>query len=140
MSLVFFCDHCIPGEIAIALRSAGHSAILLRDVMPPRSPDAAVIAKAQELDAILMTLDGDFSDIVAYPPASFGGIMALQLHNRPEIIPVLMKRLNAFIQRTSGAQLLHGQTVHRRAAPDSNPAMNRLTRRHWPDQARRVNR
>jgi predicted nuclease of predicted toxin-antitoxin system len=97
MSLVFFCDHCIPGEIAIALRSAGHSAILLRDVMPPRSPDAAVIAKAQELDAILMTLDGDFSDIVAYPPASFGGIMALQLHNRPEIIPVLMKRLNAFI-------------------------------------------
>jgi hypothetical protein len=117
MSLAFFCDHCIPGEIATALRSAGHSVTLLRDVMPVRSADSAVIAKAQELGAILITLNGDFSDIVAYPPSGYGGIMALQLHHHPEIIPALMQRLNAFLAAHPGREDYRGRLfiveVHR---------------------------
>ena len=55
-----------------------------------------MIAKAQELQAVLLSLNGDFSDIVAYPPTSYGGIIAIQLHNHPEVIPLLMKRLVDF--------------------------------------------
>jgi hypothetical protein len=62
-----------------------------------RPPDSAVIAKAQELGAILVSLNGDFADIVTYPPASYAGIVAIQLHNHPEIIQQLMKRLLAFL-------------------------------------------
>ncbi|MGH6821492.1 MAG: hypothetical protein ACREDU_11615, partial [Methylocella sp.] len=51
-----------------------------------------VIAKAQDLDAILLSLNGDFADIVAYPPARFKGIVALQILNHPEITPRLMER------------------------------------------------
>ena len=40
----------------------------------------------------------DFSDIVTYPPAHYRGIVAVQLHNHPEIIPQLMTRLVAFFQ------------------------------------------
>jgi hypothetical protein len=35
------------------------------------SSDAIVIGKAQEIDAILLSLNGDFSHIVNYPPKSY---------------------------------------------------------------------
>lgn len=98
MSLRFFSDHCVPSEITETLRRHGHDAIRLRDVMPVRSADALVIAKAQELECILLSLNGDFSDIVTYPPARYGGIVAVQLHNHPEVIPQIMSRLVAFLQ------------------------------------------
>ena|SRR5436309_9440854 len=97
MSLRFLVDQCVPAEIIDFLRQHGHVATALRDVMPPRSPDTLVIAKAQELKAILLSLNGDFADIVAYPPAHYLGIVALQLHNHAEIIPHLMNRLVAFL-------------------------------------------
>jgi predicted nuclease of predicted toxin-antitoxin system len=97
MSLRFFSDHCVPTEMVLILRQKGHEVIMLRDVMPVRSSDAKVIAKAQELGCILLSLNGDFSDIVAYPPGDYGGIVAVQLHNHPEIIPELMKRFTSFL-------------------------------------------
>ena len=57
------------------------------------SPDSVVIRKAGELDSILISLNGDFADIVMYPPARYKGIFALQIKNHPEIIPQLMQRL-----------------------------------------------
>lgn len=98
MSLRFFSDHCVPSSISTLLRQQGYEVILLRDVMPPRSIDPDVIAKAQALDCILVTLNGDFSDIVAYPPSTFRGIVSIQLHNHPEIIPQLMERLTSFVR------------------------------------------
>jgi predicted nuclease of predicted toxin-antitoxin system len=44
----------------------GHEVLLLREVMPHDSPDHSVIAKAKELNAILISLNGDFADIVVY--------------------------------------------------------------------------
>ena len=87
MNLRLFSDQCVPAEITETLRRHGHQVTLLREVLPIRSPDPVVIAKARELGAILLSLNGDFSDIVAYPPARHLGIVAVQLHNHPEIIP-----------------------------------------------------
>lgn len=97
MSLRFLADQCVPLQIVFSLRQNSHDVIILRDVLPVRSVDPIVIAKAQELNRILLSLNGDFSDIVAYPPANYQGIVAIQLHNHPEIIPDLMDRLNAFL-------------------------------------------
>lgn len=93
MSLKFFVDHCVPQTITDLLRSAGHETLRLRDHIPHDSADALVIATAQQLVAILVSVNGDFSDIVTYPPAKFQGIVALQIRNHPEIIPQLMDRL-----------------------------------------------
>jgi predicted nuclease of predicted toxin-antitoxin system len=87
----------VPAEISNLLRRAGHEVRLLREVLPIRSPDPAVLAKAGELDAILVSLNGDFSDILTYPPGSHRGIIALQLHNHPEVIPSLMERLTVYL-------------------------------------------
>jgi predicted nuclease of predicted toxin-antitoxin system len=93
VSLTFFADHCAPNSVVRALRRAGHEVLLLRDHLPADAPDPNVIAKAQELDAILLSLNGDFADIVTYPPGSFGGIVAFQVRDHPESIPQLTEAL-----------------------------------------------
>jgi len=82
MALRFLADHCISNSIVQTLRDANHDVQRLRDVLPVEPPDATVIAKAQDLDSILLSLNGDFADIVAYPPASYKGIIAIQVRNR----------------------------------------------------------
>jgi predicted nuclease of predicted toxin-antitoxin system len=93
MSLRFFADHCVSNFIIQSLRNEGHEVFRLKDCIPPDSADSVVISKAQELDTILVSLDGDFADIVTYPPANYKGVIALQVRNHPEVIPQLLARL-----------------------------------------------
>lgn len=97
MSLRFFADHCISKSIVNSLRQAGYEVLRLHDYLPKDSSDFAVISKANELNAILVSLNGDFSDIVSYPPEKYKGIISLQIKNHPEIIPQVMDRLHAFL-------------------------------------------
>jgi predicted nuclease of predicted toxin-antitoxin system len=96
MALSFFLDHCVPFSVEKKL-SQGHEVFLLRNHLPRDSPDAEVIQKAQELNAILVSLNGDFSNIIQFPPSSYSGIIALQVKNRPEIIPDLLDRLGEYL-------------------------------------------
>ncbi len=96
MGLKFFADHCISRAIIRKLLDAGHEVLVLRDHLPQDAPDPVVIEKAQHENAILVTLNGDFSDIVAYPPADFRGIIALQIKNRPSMVNPIMDRLISF--------------------------------------------
>jgi len=97
MSLRFFADHCISNFIVQMLRDAGYEVFRLRDYLPTDSVDSAVISKAQELNSILVSLNGDFADIVLYPPTNYKGIIALQVRNHPEIIPQLMEVLENYL-------------------------------------------
>ena len=120
MSLRFFCDQCVPREIADALRQFGCDVELLRDHLPTRAPDADVIAKAQELESILVSLNGDFADIVAYRPEAYGGIVAIQLHDHPEAIPTLMAGLGRFISEHTDPNDYRG-AFYRRTPSDPHP-------------------
>jgi predicted nuclease of predicted toxin-antitoxin system len=93
VALRFFADHCISNQVVNALRAAGHEVLRLKEHMSAESSDLTVIAKAQDLGAILLSLNGDFADIVAYPPGEFGGIVALQIRDHPEITPAVVDRL-----------------------------------------------
>jgi len=93
MSLRILIDHCVPASVTRTLREAGHDVLILKEHLPQDSDDVIVIAKAQELNAILLSLNGDFADITTYPPAQYHGIIALQIRNHPEAIPSLMHRL-----------------------------------------------
>ena len=68
MALRFLADHCVSNSTIQTLREANHEVLRLRDVLSVESSDANVIAKAQEIGAILLSLNGDFADIVNYPP------------------------------------------------------------------------
>jgi predicted nuclease of predicted toxin-antitoxin system len=67
MALRFLADHCVSNSTVQSLREAHHEVLRLKDVLPVESSDTIVIAKAQEIDAILLSLNGDFSHIVNYP-------------------------------------------------------------------------
>ncbi len=97
MSLRLFADHCVSNFIIEYLRNTGHTVARLTDHLPADSPDPAVIAKVQALNSILISLNGDFADIVTYPPERYRGIISLQVRNHPEIIPQLMERLNGYM-------------------------------------------
>jgi predicted nuclease of predicted toxin-antitoxin system len=97
MNLKLFADHCISNFIIQELLKAGHEVLKLRDYIPVESSDPEVILSAQGLDAILLSLNGDFADTLNYPPSKYKGIIALQVRNHPEIIPELMMRLISYL-------------------------------------------
>ena len=97
MPLRFLADHCISNSMIRELRMAGHEVIRLSECMLVESRDSEVIARAQGLGALLLSLNGDFADIVSYPPARYKGIVTLQVRNHPEIIPQLMEKLKAHL-------------------------------------------
>lgn len=117
MPLRFFADHCVSNFIVKTLRDAGYEVFLLKEHIPVDSPDPLVISKAQELDSILISLNGDFSDIVTYPPVNYKGIVALQVKNHPEIIPQLITRLKDYLSAHSDMYYYNGKLflveVHR---------------------------
>jgi predicted nuclease of predicted toxin-antitoxin system len=84
-------------QIIDSLREVGHEVVRLKDYLPVESPDALVIAKAQEVDSILLSLNGDFADIVIYPPAHFKGIVSLQVLNHAEVTRKLIARLLRYL-------------------------------------------
>ena len=99
MALRFLADHCISNWTIHKLRDQGHEVLPLRDVLPVDSSDSVVIRKAQEIGAVLLSLNGDFADIVTYPPEECKGIIALQMRNHPELLPRLWTRLNGYLEQ-----------------------------------------
>jgi predicted nuclease of predicted toxin-antitoxin system len=97
MALRFFADHCVPRAVQTSLASAGHEVLALKDHLPTDAPDPSVIAKAQELDAVLLSVNGDFMDIVTYPPADYKGIIGLQVRNHPEVLPEIVRKLLEYL-------------------------------------------
>lgn len=97
MPMRFFADHCVPTSVGEALAADGHEVLLLREQLQTNAPDPEVIAKAQELNAVLVSLNGDFGDIVTYPPAQYQGIIGLQVRNHPESLVPIVARLKEYL-------------------------------------------
>jgi len=97
MSLRFFADHCVPEEVVRTLEEKGFEVFRLRQHLLTDASDRDVIFKTQELEAILVSLNGDFADIVSYPPEKFRGIISLQVRNHPEILSDLLRNLMEYL-------------------------------------------
>jgi len=54
-----FADHRVPESVARRLESDGNEVLRLRDHLPTDAPDPNVLDKAQELDVVLLSLNGD---------------------------------------------------------------------------------
>lgn len=111
MGVRFFADHCVPNSIIQGLLDAGHEVFRLKDHIPIESPDPIVIATAQRLDSILISLDGDFTDKLNYPPGNYKGVIALQVRNHPEIIPQLIVRLINYLSSYPDMSFYNGKLI-----------------------------
>ncbi len=75
----FKVDENLPVEVAELLVDAGYDALTVRDqrIGGCDDPDLAGICRRE--DRAIITCDLDFSDIRAYPPADYAGIVVLRL-------------------------------------------------------------
>lgn len=71
-------DHCVPRRYQRLLQSWGYSVTLTTEHIQADAADMQVILLAHRLDAVLVTVDTDFSNILDYPPQRYGGIMVLR--------------------------------------------------------------
>lgn len=117
MGLRFFADQCVPITVTESLRDAGYEVLCFRDFLPIESVDSVVISKAQKLKAILISLNGDFANILDYPPANYKGIIALQVRNHPEVLPQIVSRLKDYLSTNPDMEHYKGKLflveVHR---------------------------
>jgi predicted nuclease of predicted toxin-antitoxin system len=66
------------------LRSVGHDAVSVVELGISGADDVAVRAAAIEGGRILVTLDGDFANVLRYPPAETPGVLRFRLHPATE--------------------------------------------------------
>jgi len=90
----FKVDENLPVEVADLLRQVGYDAVTVFEQHLEGSPDSDIASVCQEEGRALITLDTDFADIRAYPPAQFPGLIVLRLHrqDKPHVLEVI-KRL-----------------------------------------------
>jgi predicted nuclease of predicted toxin-antitoxin system len=86
----FKIDENLPIDAAEVLRRAGHDAATVLEQGYGGSTDARLAALCQRESRILVTLDMDFADIRAYPPAEFPGLVVLRLRqqDKPHVLDV----------------------------------------------------
>ena len=101
----FLADHCVSEKFCQILEDQGHKVVRVKEVMPTDSPDEQVISKAQDLNAVLVSLNGDFSHIENYPPSQFGGIISLRLQNKPSLTPLISDLLLRYLKGKSQEDL-----------------------------------
>ncbi len=71
-------DQCVPRKFHRLLKSWGYTASLVQEHIPANSPDPDVLQTAQQIDAALLTVDLDFSNILDYPPANYVGMIVMR--------------------------------------------------------------
>ena len=78
----FKIDENLPDELAALLREKGHDASTARDESLNGRPDLDLAAVCRSERRTIVTLDLDFSDITAFPPEEYAGIIVLRVRSQ----------------------------------------------------------
>ncbi len=82
--MTFLLDHCVPRTYFHLLKQWGYEASLLTEHVAPTADDPDVLALAKKLQAVLFTVDMDFSNIKSYPPQDYNGIIVVRYQAQDE--------------------------------------------------------
>jgi predicted nuclease of predicted toxin-antitoxin system len=117
----FKIDENLPAESAAVLCDAGHDALTIHDQRMVGEADARVASVCQSEQRALVTLDLDFADIRAYPPAEHHGIVVLRPHTQAKsavlqlltrVIPLVSTQPlegNLWILQDNGLRIREGE-------------------------------
>jgi predicted nuclease of predicted toxin-antitoxin system len=95
----FKTDENLPASVVNVLRNAGHDVHTVVDERLAGATDDVVLAAATQEQRAFLTLDKDFADIRAYPPADYAGIVVLRAGDQSAAnIRALVSRLLPLIQ------------------------------------------
>ena len=91
----FKIDENLPSEACLILKGAGHDAVSVLDQELGGHPDSDIADICQAESRVLVTLDTDFANIIAYPPAVFSGIVVIRTEDQSK--PVVLARLHRLV-------------------------------------------
>jgi predicted nuclease of predicted toxin-antitoxin system len=102
LTLKFKLDENMPSEAAAMLIAAGYDALTVSEQQLGGRPDLDVAAVCRHEDRAIVTLDLDFSDIRAYPPADYSGIIVLRLArlDKRRVLATIQRLLPLFGQES----------------------------------------
>lgn len=78
----FKLDESLPHDAVALLHRSRHDVQTVHDEGLSGALDPAVVAAGRKENPVLVTLDVDFADIRAYPPAETPGVMVLRPGNQ----------------------------------------------------------
>jgi predicted nuclease of predicted toxin-antitoxin system len=94
----FKVDENLPVEVAKLLSQVGHDAATVLEQHLSGGADSDVALVCQREGRVLVTLDLDFADIRAYPPAQCPGLIVLRLkqQDKPHVLETLSRVVRVF--------------------------------------------
>jgi predicted nuclease of predicted toxin-antitoxin system len=95
-------DKNIPEDAAAIFMNAGHQVSTVLDEGLGGRTDLEVAAVCITESKVLITLDTDFANIGAYPPADYSRIIVLRLANqaKPHVLSILARLLDSLGQKS----------------------------------------
>jgi predicted nuclease of predicted toxin-antitoxin system len=103
----FLADEGVDFPVVQRLRSDGHEVLYVAE-MDPGVSDEKVLAAANDMDAMLLTTDKDFGDLVYRLRRISAGIMLMRLAG---LSPAAKAELMSSVVHNYGEQLVHTFTV-----------------------------
>jgi predicted nuclease of predicted toxin-antitoxin system len=100
----FFLDENLSPKLAACLNASGHDATCAYDLGMCGKSDVAIREFAIQHDRILITLDGDFADLIRYPVTGTPGVIWLRL-SPPITLAGIEQQLLAAIEPLIGRDL-----------------------------------
>jgi predicted nuclease of predicted toxin-antitoxin system len=100
-------DENLPAECATVFREAGFEAETVADEGLRGVDDSLIADRSRTEGRVLVTLDLDFGNVVAYPPAEHAGIVVLRLkaQDRRTILAVMQRIVLALVNREPAGEL-----------------------------------
>ncbi len=91
----FLIDASLPRPTAALVASYGHTAADIRDIGMATASDQGIAAHAQANQLILLKKDGDFGNVLDYPPDQYHGIAVVDppVHAGRAAVLVLVEQL-----------------------------------------------
>ena len=119
----FLVDEDMPRSTARFLREAGYEANDVRDIGLAGHKDPEIFARAQEMGAVLVTADLEFSNLVLFPLGTHAGIVVTRMPNSVSVsqtLDVLLRALHSLAEEELRGLLViveAGRTRVRRPEP-----------------------
>lgn len=121
--MLFKIDESLHEEVAELLRQHGHDAASVYDQQMQGHTDEEIAAACKRERRAMVTQDLDFSNIVAFPPENYAGIIVLRLHDpsRPSTIAALKRLLPLLATESLSGCLWTVDDVGMRIRPGGQP-------------------
>ncbi len=121
--MLFKIDENLHDEVAELLRNNGHDAVTVHDQQMRGHPDEELASVCQHEGRVMVTQDLDFSNIVAYPPENYPGIIVFRLHesSRPSVLAATRRLLPLLASQSLSGCLWTVDDVGMRIRPGGQP-------------------